>query len=150
MGHAWHACSITDAYSFDFVINLLDVAPERSDTGVQVRLSDQAVAIDQGFAGSIGSECVLGIRPEAIRFVDENTPGSFPVTVEAETPLNEKTITLVHTARGREVMVSRPAGTPGPDHGKAYVAVDASNALLFDRASGNRIEPEALLQGAAA
>ncbi|PCJ89535.1 MAG: ABC transporter ATP-binding protein [Hyphomicrobiales bacterium] len=134
----------------DPMINLLDVAPERSDTGVQVRLSDQAVAIDQGFAGSIGSECVLGIRPEAIRFVDENTPGSFPVTVEAETPLNEKTITLVHTARGREVMVSRPAGTPGPDHGKAYVAVDASNALLFDRASGNRIEPEAVLQGAAA
>ncbi len=134
----------------DPVINLLDVTPEQSKGSVQVRLSDQLVAIDHGFGGSVGTQCVLGIRPEAIHFVDANTPGSFPVTVEAETPLNEKTITLVHTARGREIMVSRPAGTPGPDHGEAHIAVDASNALLFDRKSGNRIEPKADIQGAAA
>ena len=42
-----------------------------------------------------------------------------------------------------EIMVSRPAGTPGPAHGKAWLAVDASAALLFDRASGARLTPKA-------
>lgn len=127
----------------DPVINLLDVRPERGSQGVQVRLSDQALAIDAGFAAAIGRDCVLGLRPEALRFVAAGSPGAIPVEVETETPLNEKTVTLALTLRGREIMVSRPAGTPGPDHGRAHVAVDAGHALLFDRASGARIDPAA-------
>jgi multiple sugar transport system ATP-binding protein len=61
------------------------------------------------------------------------------VTVEAETPLNEKTVTLVRTLRGREILVSRPGGTPGPTGGAAHVAVDGTKALLFDRATGERV-----------
>lgn len=125
----------------DPVINLLDVRPERGAGGVQVRLSDQAVTLDPGFAATIGSDCVLGLRPEALHFVPENTPGAIPVEVETETPLNEKTVTLALTLRNREIMVSRPAGTPGPDHGRAHIAVDAAHALLFDKKSGARIEP---------
>jgi len=37
---------------------------------------------------------VIGLRPEALSFVEESTPGAIPVTVEAETPLNEKIVTL--------------------------------------------------------
>jgi len=61
--------------------------------------------------------------------------------VETETPLNEKTVTLATTFRGREIMVSRPAGTDGPSSGKAWLRVDAAAALLFDRATGLRLEP---------
>ncbi|PWR02489.1 ABC transporter ATP-binding protein [Meridianimarinicoccus roseus] len=129
----------------DPVINLLDVVPEAADGsgGVQVRLSDQPVALVGGYAGTVGTDCVLGLRPEAMRFVDPGTPGAIPVEVEAETPLNEKTVTLTLTQRGREIMVSRPSGMPGPDQGTAYVAVDAKDALLFDRATGQRIAPGA-------
>lgn len=125
----------------DPVINLLDVVPEASAEGVQIRLSDQPLALDAQYAHTIGQSCVLGVRPEAVRFVDAGTPGSFPVTVEAETPLNEKTVTLMLTARRREVMMSRPAGTPGPAMGTAHITVDLDNALLFDQATGNLIEP---------
>jgi len=45
----------------------------------------------------------------------------------------------VRTVRGREILVSRPAGTPGQAEGKAHIAVDGKSALLFDRASGERI-----------
>jgi multiple sugar transport system ATP-binding protein len=86
---------------------------------------------------------VLGLRPEALRFVSADTQGAIPVEVEAETPLNEKTVTLTLTQRGREIMVSRPSGMPGPDHGVAYVAVEAQSAVLFDRATGQRIAPGA-------
>ncbi len=126
----------------DPVINLLEVVPETGQGGgVQILLSDQAVTIDAGFGDVVGQDCVVGIRPEAIRFVGSDAPGAFPVEVEAETPLNEKTVTLTRTMRGREIMVSRPAGTPGPVSGTVHIAVDASHSILFERGSGRRIAP---------
>lgn len=125
----------------DPVINLLDVRPELRDGAVVVVLSDHPVTLAPAYAAQIGRDCVLGLRPEAIRFVEAGTPGAIPVEVEAETPLNEKTVTLVLTKRGREVLLSRPASVPGPQTGQAFIAVDPGAALLFDRASGARISP---------
>lgn len=126
----------------DPAINLLDVVPERAaDGGVQVRLSDRAVAIPAGHGASIDAKCILGVRPEAIRFTTRDDPLGIPVDVEAEMSLNEKTVTLVVTGRGREILVSRPAGAPAPDHGRAFIEIDAHDAILFDRASGRRIAP---------
>jgi multiple sugar transport system ATP-binding protein len=132
----------------DPVINLLDVRPERGERGVQVVLSDRPIPLDRGHGASVGRDCVLGIRPEAIRFVGEGTPGAIPVEIEAETPLNEKVVTLTHTERHREILVSRPAGAPGPAGGRAWLSIDAAHALLFDRATGERIvpRPEAALR----
>jgi multiple sugar transport system ATP-binding protein len=125
----------------DPVINLLDVSPERQGGKVVAMVSDRPVPLQADYAPQIGRDCILGLRPEAVRLVPEGTPGAIPVQVEAETPLNEKTVTLVTTLRGREIMVSRPAGTPGPASGAAHIAVDAASALLFDRATGQRIAP---------
>ncbi|MGH7005367.1 MAG: ABC transporter ATP-binding protein, partial [Alphaproteobacteria bacterium] len=58
------------------------------------------------------------------------------VEVEAETPLNEKTVTLVLTAGKREILISRPAGTPGPVAGPAHILVDGKTVLLFDKTGG--------------
>lgn len=125
----------------DPVINLLDVRPERRDGRLVALLSDQPVNLPEAYAGQIGKDCILGLRPEAIRFVGADTPGAIPVEVEAETPLNEKTVTLVLTLRGREILLSRPAGTPGPVSGRAHIAADMASAILFDRATGQRIAP---------
>lgn len=127
----------------DPTINLLDVTPERDNAGVFVRLSDRRVPLRRGLEGAVGRPCVLGLRPETLSF-SEAAPGSgdaIPVTVEAVTPFNEKTVTLAVTRRGREILISRPAGTPAPGEGPAGVAVDGRDAVLFDRASGQRIEP---------
>jgi multiple sugar transport system ATP-binding protein len=135
----------------DPTINLLDVTPETDAHGPFVRLSDLRQPLDEGLTHAAGTACVLGVRPEAIRFVGPEAAGAIAVTVEAETPLNEKTVTLVVTKRGREILVSRPAGTPGPAEGPAHLAIDSAHALLFDRASGARIAPrETLRKGAAA
>lgn len=125
----------------DPVINLLDVQPERRGADVVAMISDRPIRLMDDYAAQVGKECILGVRPEAIQFVAEGAPGAIPVVVEAETPLNEKTVTLVLTLRGREIMVSRPAGTPGPASGQAHIAVNAMSALLFDRATGHRIVP---------
>lgn len=123
----------------DPTINLLDVKPSRDARGVFVGLSNVQVHLDGAFDQAVGHDCVIGLRPEALSFTGGDTPGAIPVTVEAETPLNEKTVTLVRTVRGREILVSRPAGTPGPVHGSAHIAVNAKSALLFNRATGKRI-----------
>ncbi|ESY86709.1 ABC transporter ATP-binding protein [Mesorhizobium australicum] len=123
----------------DPTINLLDVKPARDARGVYVGLSNVQVHLADAPEAAIGRDCIIGLRPEALHFVGENEPGAIPVTVEAETPLNEKIVTLVRTVRGREILVSRPAGTPGRSEGKAHIAVDGRSALLFDRASGERI-----------
>jgi multiple sugar transport system ATP-binding protein len=126
----------------DPTINLLDVTPERDKDGVFVHLSDKCVALNPGYSGAVGKPCVLGVRPEAFSIVKGDAVGAIPVEIEAETPLNEKIVTLVRTLRKREILVSRPAGKPGPNSGLAFIAVNATNALLFDKATGNLIALE--------
>ncbi|WP_150526597.1 ABC transporter ATP-binding protein [Roseibium sediminis] len=124
----------------DPTINLLDVIPQRDASGVFATLSDQRIPLDDGYTEFVGEDCVLGLRPEALSFAESSK--AVPVTVEAETPFNEKTVTLVTTLRKREILLSRPAGTPAPSSGSARMAIDPRGAILFDRASGNRIDPK--------
>jgi multiple sugar transport system ATP-binding protein len=125
----------------DPVINLLDVRPERRGSAVVAVISDTVVPLPEGYGAQVGQDCILGLRPESLRFADHETLGAIPVEVEAETPLNEKTVTLCITQGRREIMVSRPAGMPGPTSGRSFVAVNSDITLLFDRASGARIAP---------
>ena len=123
-------------------INLLDVDPERDADGPFVRLSGRRYALDPALGHAVGRPCTLGIRPESVRFADPSDPAAIPVGVEAETPLNEKVVDLVTTARGREILVSRPAHAPGPDGNEAHVVLPVERALLFDRESGRRIRSD--------
>jgi len=122
-------------------INLLDVDPECDADGPYVTLSGRRYPLDPALAVAVGRQCTLGVRPEALRFGDASEPGAIPVTVEAETPLNEKVVDLVTTVRGREILVSRPAHLSGPASGEAHLVVPMERALLFERASGERIRP---------
>ncbi len=134
----------------DPVINLLDVVPDANNKIVRVNVSETSIPLDAGYAALAGQACVMGIRPEAITFVTENAKGAFPIEIEAETPLNEKTVTLAATQNKREILISRPAGTPAPSSGKAHIAIDAGRVMLFDKLSGERITPESARQGEAA
>ncbi|MFK7942414.1 MAG: ABC transporter ATP-binding protein [Paracoccaceae bacterium] len=125
----------------DPAINLLDVVPEQGAEVPEVRLSGASVALGEGYGKTVGRNCILGIRPEAIRFVEAAAPGAFPVEIEVETPLNEKTVTLAVTRQRREILISRPAGSTAPDRGTAHIAIDDASELLFDRTTGDRILP---------
>lgn len=123
----------------DPTINLIDVIPNKAGDGLTADVAGVATALGRGADGIAGRPCVLGLRPEAIRFVEGGGAGRIPVAIEAETPLNEKTVTLAVTDDNREVLISRPAGTPGPSAGKAHITFDEGDALLFERASGARL-----------
>jgi multiple sugar transport system ATP-binding protein len=124
----------------DPVINLLDVTLQKDASGVFALISEKRIDLDASYASVVGLECCLGIRPESVLFVDRDHKSAVPVTVEAETPLNEKTVNLCLTARGREIMASRPSGTQGPAGGEAFVAIEAASAMIFDKQTGALIE----------
>ena len=119
----------------DPVINLFDVQGKRDEKGGYIELSDQRLALAAHQMACVDKQAVLGIRPESLRFVAAGTPGAIKLTIETETPLNEKIVTLALTERGREVLVSRPAGTSAPTQGDAYVSVDPDALLVFDKHS---------------
>jgi len=120
----------------DPVINLFDVIPRVNSHGLCVDLSGSELQLQGEPEQLQGRNCVLGIRPEYVSFVPSGTKGSMAVSIEAETPINEKVITLAKTSGGRELLVSRPAGTPGPDPQAACVDLKHGSALLFDKATG--------------
>ncbi|MEM9048787.1 MAG: ABC transporter ATP-binding protein [Pseudomonadota bacterium] len=122
----------------DPAINLLDVTPTRDEAGVFVTLSDHKLRLPSGYDAVVNRETVIGLRPETLRFAEDG----IPVEIEAETPFNEKTVTLTQTKRGRELLISRPAGVPGPATGPAHLVVDTASAILFDRKTGARIVPD--------
>ena len=129
----------------DPVINLLDVEPRATSQGVCVDLSGTELLLHGIGDEIVGRPCVLGVRPEYVVSVQGGSSGPvsdnpMPVNIEAETPINEKIITLATTRGGRELLLSRPAGTPGPDPQNAFVTLKHGSALLFDKASGELLQ----------
>lgn len=128
----------------DPTINLLPVTPEKSNEGASVQIAGTRIALPPPVEEEIaGRHCLLGLRPEALGFARGADEVAIPVTIEAETPLNEKIVSLTTTAEGLEILVSRPSDAPGGieggDSGPAHVTVDPRKALLFDAETGKRI-----------
>jgi multiple sugar transport system ATP-binding protein len=128
----------------DPVINAFDVIGKRDERGVYVSLSGVRVRLTEAQSAGVETEAVLGLRPESVVFCNPDDPDAIPISIEAETPLNEKTVTLALTEGKREILISRPSGTSAPDSGKAYVKINADRAMLFDRHTGSRIDAGAL------
>ena len=128
----------------DPTINLIPVAPLASPAGMKIGVGGASVSLPPGFGDLAGKPCMLGVRAETIAVEDSSSPDSFPVEVVAVTPLNEKTLLLLRTNDGREVLASEAGTGEAPRrHGPAFARFDPSAALLFDGASGRRIAPQA-------
>jgi multiple sugar transport system ATP-binding protein len=98
----------------DPTINLLDGNPRRERLRADRDARGLKIALEAAYPGRDRGGAVLGIRPEAVRFCEPGAPNAVPVTVSAVTPLNERIVTLLVAADGREILASRPAGTAGP------------------------------------
>jgi len=115
-------------------INLFDVTP---DTDGRVAIANAQLSIGAEFASAAGVPCVLGIRPDAITVSQTANGATFPVDVVAETPLNDRSVLLLRTADGKEVLAALPASAAGTTPiGAAHAAFASASALMFDRASG--------------
>ena len=127
----------------DPTINLMPVEPLASSAGLKIQIGGAALSLPVGYGHMAGKPCVLGLRAENIVVEDMGTPESIPVEVVAVTPLNERTLLLLRTDDGREILASEAGTNEAPRrHGAAFARFDAEAVLLFDPASGRRIVPQ--------
>src|ERR1700761_8737837 len=127
----------------DPTINLVPVEPLTSSTGPTIGIGGAALSLPPGDGHMTGKPCVLGLRAETILVEDTASPESIPVEVVAVTPLNERTLLLLRTDDGRELLASEAGTNEAPRrHGPAFARFDAEALLLFDAASGRRILPQ--------
>jgi multiple sugar transport system ATP-binding protein len=127
----------------DPAINLVPVQPLASPSGPKIGIGGASLSLPASYAHAIGKRCMLGLRPESLAVEAQPSQESFDVDLVAATPLNEKTLLLLRTADGRELLASEPNADEAPRrHGPAFARFDANAVLLFDAANGRRIAPQ--------
>jgi multiple sugar transport system ATP-binding protein len=126
----------------DPTINVVPATPALRDGTPVFDLSGTSLSLPRHYAQVAGKACMLGIRPEALTVEETASPESFPVEVVAITPLNEKSVLLLRTADGRELLAAEAGNEEvSRRHGPAHARFDPDAVLVFDAASGRRIPP---------
>ena len=123
----------------DPTLNVVAATPQMQGGALSFAFGGTSVSLPLSFAHSAGKNCSIGIRPEAVMVEDHRAEGSFPVEIVAVTPLNEKTVLLLRTAEGTELLAAEPGNEEtSRRHGMAYARFNRDALLLFDAASGLR------------
>jgi len=124
-------------------INLFSIRPERGSDGVvHAKIGGQRLALGTRSADLAGRECILGVRPEDVTLDFEPAPGGIPVELEAVTPFNVRTVTLLKAGDATEILASRPEDNvlaTARGHRQGWARIDFDRALFFDAASGARL-----------
>ncbi len=85
---------------------------------------------------------MLGVRPENVALSFEQKDDGIPVELEAVTPFNVRTVTLLKTPDATELLASRPEDNKlatERGHRSGWASIDFERALYFDKASGARL-----------
>lgn len=123
-------------------INLLPVRPRRKNGGLVIDLGGSELPAPPALAQAVDRDCLLGLRPEDVAMALEPQPGAIPVTLEAVTPLNVRTVTLLKARDQSEILSSCPEDEAPADlrpHRELWARIDLDRAVCFDRASGRRL-----------
>lgn len=125
----------------DPTLNLLEVEPALADGIPTVVVGGVVVHLPRGYAAAAGRRCTLGLRPEALRLEDGPVPDAIPMELVAVTPLNERSVLLLKTADGHQLLASEPAEGEDRRPGPVRVTIDPDMLLMFERDGGGRIVP---------
>ncbi|MCW5257579.1 ABC transporter ATP-binding protein [Verminephrobacter aporrectodeae subsp. tuberculatae] len=126
-------------------MNLLEVTPRRRPGpggALEVPIGARALALPEPRADLAGRRCVLGVRPEDLLFGTDPRPGALPVTLEAAMPMNVRTVALLRTDDGVELLSSRPedpALAAQRGHLRGFATLAPGRSMFFDPVSGARV-----------
>ena len=130
----------------DPAINLYPCRPAQGENGVGVEIFGARVAVPEHLAAMVDRPCLLGIRPEDVRVELTAGPGTFPVELDAVTPLNVRTALFLRSPDRQEILAtcSESEGSRfGRGHRHVFARLDAGKVLWFDQATGERLRPAA-------
>ena len=72
--------------------------------GVGIELFGRRVPLSAAYAQAVDRDCLIGLRPEAVHVAMERSDGAIPVELDAVTPLNVRSVLLLRTASGEEIL----------------------------------------------
>lgn len=128
-----HPATVNVARLFgDPTINLFETVVGEEAT---VDLAGETAEIDKAYSGLTGRPVTVGVRPEAVELVKD---GGLKAQVMAVTPLNERTVLLLKTKSGAELLASLPSSSPAIPKAESEVALrfNPIGTHLFDRETG--------------
>jgi multiple sugar transport system ATP-binding protein len=128
----------------DPTINLYPCTPRPQGNGIAIDLFGQQVPLPPTYSGAAGRDCLIGLRPETVQVAMEGGGQAIPVELDAVTPLNVRSVLLLRAANGEEILAScteEEAHRFPRGHRQVFAQPAFDTALLFDRASGERILP---------
>ena len=131
----------------DPTINLLPARTEANGTSASVEIAGTRFPLPGVPAETAGRNCLIGIRPEHIQVDMEQRPGALPAELDAVTPLNVRSVLLLKTSEGGELLAScseREADLLPRGHRAVWISIEASKLLVFDADSGARLGGAAL------
>lgn len=134
----------------DPTINLVRARPTAVGGGVGVELFGQTLPLSTMSTEAVGRDCLIGIRPEHIKVTmtaASTSPSNDSPTVEldAVTPLNIRSVLLLKTPDGGELLAScseAEAARFPRGHRDVRIDIAAEHLLVFDRESGQCLDRE--------
>ena len=123
----------------DPTINLLRARPVANGDAAAVEIAGGRFPLP---AEARGRDCLIGIRPEHIRVAMEQRDGALPAELDAVTPLNVRSVLLLKTSDGGELLASCPereAERFPRGHRAVWIDIEAAQLLVFDAESGARL-----------
>ncbi|MGI9416311.1 MAG: ABC transporter ATP-binding protein [Geminicoccaceae bacterium] len=124
----------------DPTINLQPTRLNVDGDRVTVKLFGQALPLNVKPVDAV--DCLVGIRPEHIKVSMTETEDGQPAELDAVTPLNVRSVLLLKTPDGDELLAScseADAARFPRGHRRVWLNVDPRHLLAFDADSGERL-----------
>jgi len=126
----------------DPTINLWAARPRVDLDGVSIELFGQTLPLRVKPANTADRDCLIGIRPEHIKVSMTETERGQPAELDAVTPLNVRSVLLLKTKDGSELLAScseAEAARFPRGHRNVWLDIDAEHLIAFDAQSGERL-----------
>ncbi len=126
----------------DPTINLRPTRPSVDGDHVSVDLFGQTFPLQVKPVGAADRDCLVGIRPEHIKVSMTETERGQPAELDAVTPLNVRSVLLLKTQDGGELLAScseAEAARLPRGHRKVWLDLSPDALLLFDAETGQRL-----------
>ena len=128
----------------DPTINLEPTRLSVDGDRVSVELFGQTFSLNVKPADAASRAGLIGIRPEHIKVSMAKTERGVPAELDAVTPLNVRSVMLLKTKNGDELLAScseaETARLPR-GHREVWLDIEPEHLLLFDAESGERLTP---------
>jgi len=126
----------------DPTINLQPTRLSVDGDRTSVNLFGQTHQLQVKPVGAADRDCVVGIRPEHIRVSMTPTETSLPAELDAVTPLNVRSVLLLKTRDGGELLAScseAEAASFPRGHREVWLDIAPEHLLTFDAETGERL-----------